>query len=144
MSTAKRRFRLAGSIMLASMATLGCESPDLVMAPNTASQDPLPAAAYPQIVLFDGLERALVKEKPTVQPADETTPLRVSVPLRSVIDQGVTVEFKLVFRDAVGNDTNRNPVWRTITFPARGREFIRANAVSLDAVEWELQVRRKF
>lgn len=114
------------------------------MAPNTAAPDPLPAGAYPQVVLHDGLEQSLVKEQPQVRRATDSVPMKVKVPLRSVIDSGTTVEYRFVFRDAMGDDTTTNPIRRTLTFPPRTRRFVEATAISLKAVQWELEVRRKY
>lgn len=146
----KRWFILVGAVLLAGCAESSQrKGPSEAPAPAVASAEsvptpaPAPSAAYPQVVFLDGLERSLVQEAPVVQLPDQTTPLRVRVPLRSVADVGFTVEYKWVFRDSAGDDTNRNPVWRTITFAPRAREFISANAISLRAVDWELQLRIK-
>lgn len=114
------------------------------MAPNTAAPDPLPAGAYPQIVLLDGLEQSLVKEQPQVRFATDRVPMKAKVPLRSVVDHGTTIEYRFIFRDVNEDDTTTNPIRRTMTFPPRTRRFVEATAISLKAVSWELEIRRKY
>ncbi|MEM1444455.1 MAG: DUF1425 domain-containing protein [Planctomycetota bacterium] len=111
------------------------------MAPNTAAPDPLPASAYPQIVLHGGLEQEIVKERPVVTAAQPTVPMSVRVPLRSVIDGHRVLQYRFVFFDASGGIVSDNPVYRTVSFPPRTRRFIEAQAISLEAVDWELEVR---
>ena len=132
------------ALVLSAALLAGCKGPDLVMAPNTAAQDPLPAGAYPQIVLHDELQLALVKERPDIRPATDTMPMKVRVPLRSVVDRTTNVQYRFVFYNAAGDQVNRNPTWRSLSFPPRTRRFVEANSIALDAVEWELEVRSRY
>jgi len=139
-----RQVMWIGVLAVIGLLAPGCKGPDTVMAPGTPAQDPLPADAYPQIVLHDGFERVLVKEKPDVRAATATQPMKVRVPLRSVIDEAANAKYRFVFFDAAGDQVNRNPTWRSVSFPPRTRRFVEANSISLEAVAWELEVRSAF
>lgn len=134
-----------GSILLIAVvglaATVGCQGPDLVKAPNTAAPDPLSAQAYPDIVLVDGLERSLVKEQPYIQPPGGDDTLLVRVPLRSIVDSPVRIRWQIVFSTDTGEQLTDNPVWHEEVILPRTRKFIEARALTRRATKWNLTVR---
>ncbi|WP_419807485.1 hypothetical protein [Sphingomonas sp.] len=141
MRSAIRRLGIPLALLTAA-AVVGCGSgPDLVKAPNTAADDPLAAAAYPNIVLHDGLEQALVKEKPVVHPAVGDDPMTVRVPLRSVIDEPLSIQWQVTFATADGEQLTDNPVWHPEVILPRTRKYIEASSITRRATRYELQVR---
>ena len=134
------------SCLLAGLASVtaifGCKGPDNVMAPNTTADDPLPAGAYPEIVLLDGLERSLVKQGVGQVPARAGAPMTVRATIRSIVDTTTPVEFRFLFYGANDEALTRNPVWRQRTIQPRTRVTLEANAMVEGAQRFELEIRR--
>ncbi len=121
-----------------------CEQPDAVMAPGTPARDPLPGSVYPNIILHNDLEQVLVlNEDPILTPVTETTTLGVRVPIRSVTEDTLFLKYRFRFYGPQREQTSRNPVWRSITIAPRTREIISANAIVMEAVGWELEIKRQ-
>ena len=116
--------------------SVGCKSTD----PATPSPDTVSADQYPNIVLDPDLEDALVRTAPNVRPAADGQPLRISVPIRSICQVPLNLRYRVLYYDRFGKQTNRNPVWRDIHMMARARHIISDNAISLDAVDWTIEV----
>jgi Protein of unknown function (DUF1425) len=133
---------LAAATLAGLMSVVGCKGPDLVMAPNTTADDPLPTGAYPEIVLLDGLEKRLVKQGIDVQPTSSTTPMTVRALVRSVVDAQTSVQYRFLFFGPGGEPLTRNPVWREKVIQPRTRVTFEANAINMDAVSFELEIRR--
>jgi uncharacterized protein YcfL len=129
------------SAVVAVAALAGCAGPDLVKAPNTAARDPLPIEAYPEIVLLDGLERALVKERPIVTPSAINSPLRIRVPIRSVVDQNITIQYRTMFYGADREELSRDPAWKQRVVQARTQIFIDEMALTERAQSWRMEIR---
>lgn len=125
-------------------ALSACQStptPAPTYAPASPGLDPLPAEAYPQIVLHDGLENVLVTEQATIRWARNTRPMMVRIPFRSLSDTSVGAQYRFVFYNSEGDQTTTQPTWRTVSFPPRTRRFVEASAISLEATDWELELR---
>jgi hypothetical protein len=134
-----KRFRMvlsAGVMGLGMFANLACDS---TRAPRTPAEDRV--AKYPNIVLIDRLDRDLVASQPIVKPATDLTPLSVVAPIRSISDEPLYLKYCFVFLDADGKALS-DPVWYEVTFLDRAQRNLSANAISLKAVDWRLEIRR--
>jgi hypothetical protein len=132
-------------VAIAPLAVLsaGCAGPDNVMAPYTTADDPLPAGAYPEIVLLDGLEQSLVKQGVETFIDGRSNMFSVQVTLRSVVPVTTLYEYRIKYFDSNGEQLNRhNIVWKQRNLPARVRETITERAMSDRAVRFEMEVRR--
>ena len=120
----------------------GCSSPDTVAAPDTPAGDPLPEDAYPQIILQGrDLKQLVVKEAPNVTPASDVEPMRVRVPIRSVVDTTLNLEYRFIFYNEDRDQVTRNPTWQPLVLPRYTRRYVQANAIQLAASYWELEIR---
>jgi hypothetical protein len=129
-------------LVAGSTGLLGCgPGPDNVMAPNTAAPDPLPEGAYPEIVLLNGLEHVVVKEKPTVTGPTSEGPLNVRVPIRSVTDEWLRIEYRFMYSTADGEQLTTDPIWHQQQIAPRTRVFLQSNALSQRATKWQLEIR---
>jgi hypothetical protein len=141
--------RAALLLALSSSLLAGCAKdvdpgppPDLVRGTPTPAWDPQPV--YPNVALSPGLDRMLVlvaSEGPAVAASDGVTPLRVRVPLRSTADDDLLVQYRFFFYGPGKEPLTENPVWHAATIPARQRQWFTANALSLRANDWDLEVR---
>jgi len=131
------------AILSLVVLTVGCSSPDTVMAPHTPPADPLPEGAYPNVVLLDDLQQVLVREQPNVTPASDIEPMRVRVPIRSVVDTNLNLEYRFIFYNDDRDQLTRNPTWQPLVLPRRVRRYVQANAIQLAATYWELEIRKR-
>ncbi len=112
---------------------------DAVKAPGAAKPDPLPSAAYPQIVAAEGLSDYIVYDTPKVS---TTKPMEVTVPVRGLTDnQEVNLQYRFSFFDQNGVPLNENPDWRFIKLPSRNQRFLNGFAREQSAVDWRLEIR---
>ena len=119
----------------------GCQ--DTVKAPFTPGVDPLPTPYYPAITLEPALNGALVVDPSRIVtdlPTPET-PLRVQVPLRSMADRMIKVQYEFQWFDAQGREVGRTG-FKSEQFPARQQVMLTGNAMRSDATGWRLEVRR--
>ena len=135
------RHRIAGlhalSIAAALAAAVGCA--DQVKAPHAMRTDPL-GAAYPQHVAMEGLHKALVVDRPIVDPSTETRPMQVTVPVRSVVEEPIHVQYRFEFRDDRGRPLRSNTGWRFATIAPRTRAYFESNALETAASDWGLTI----
>lgn len=119
----------------------GCQ--DTVRAPYTPAVDPLPTAYYPAITLEPALQGALVIDPNRIVTDNPTaeTPLRVQVPLRSMADRMIKVQYEFQWFDAQGREVGRTGM-KSEQFPARQQVMLTGNAMRSDATGWRLEVRR--
>jgi hypothetical protein len=129
-------FISAGVMGIGLLGNIGC---DTTRAPRTPSADRV--TNYPNIVLIDRLDRDLVASQPIVKPATNDTPLSVVAPIRSISDKPLYLKYCFVFLDADGKALS-DPVWYEIAFLDRTQRNLSANAISLKAVDWRLEIRR--
>jgi uncharacterized protein YcfL len=134
-------------VVALSMTITGCSSdnqnPDLVKAPHTVLDDPLPKGAYPQIVVLDDLQRQVVGSGLIVDKADESVSrtMRVRATLRSVSDREVPVQYRFVFMGADGASLSDDTVWQSLNFAPRTERTLTGSAPNFQAVDWRLEVR---
>jgi hypothetical protein len=141
MNTAQKSSLLAVALFAATL--VGCKGPDLVMAPNTTADDPLPAGAYPEIVLLDGLETVLVKQDVQTSIDPRTGMFTVQATLRSVSAQNTPYQYRLKFFDETGEQINRhNIVWKGGSIAARTRTTITERAINTKASRFEMEIRK--
>lgn len=112
---------------------------DTVKAPGAAKPDPLPSAAYPQIVAAEGLSGFIAYDAPKVS---VTKPMEVTVPVRALTDnQDVNIQYRFSFFDQNGVPLNENPDWRYLKLPSRNQRFLSGFAREQSAVDWRLEIR---
>ena len=115
----------------------GCR--DTVNAPPTARQDPL-GGAYPREVAIEGLDRAIVVEPAIVDESTDSRPMRVTVPVRSVVDEPLVLQYHFIFRDERGRDLHDSG-WRHQRLEPRLQANLEANARQTAAADWRLEIR---
>jgi len=138
----KRLMSLVALCLVVSVVVAGCKGPDNVKAPGTAADDPLPAGAYPEIVLLGDLPTVLVKQNVEFirDPGGRLPPVARAT-LRSVADKTIIIQYRFLFFGPNGEQLTRNPVWRERAIQARTRVTLEANAINLDATRFEMEVR---
>lgn len=128
-----------GGLVVILMLGVGCR--DTIQAPPTARTDPL-GGNYPHNVAIDGLHEVLVVEDAIVDESTSTRPMRVSVPVRSVSDRRVTVQYRFLFFDESGRELRYDSGWRRETIePGLQRQFD-ATALQTAAADWRMEIRR--
>lgn len=128
---------LVRSMLLATPILLGACDP--VKAPGAAKADPLPSAAYPQIVAAEGLSGYIAYDAPKVS---ATKPMEVTVPVRALTDnQDLNIQYRFSFFDQNGVPLNENPDWRFLKLPSRNQRFLSGFAREQSAVDWRLEIR---
>lgn len=126
----------------ARLAFLGlCLSAMATCNTDPVTPGPDPVIDYPNIVLDPALEDKLVKARPNTQPPTRDQPMRISVPVRSVTQHPLNLQYRVLYFDAFGKQTNDYPVWKDMRLMGRARHVINDNAVDLDAVEWNIEIR---
>ena len=129
---------MSSCVVVVAVIALGC---DTVKAPASIGLDPLPIEAYPQQVAVGGLSKGLVSERAIVDEPTDDSPLSVTVPLRSIVDHALHVQYRFQFFDDAGRPVKDPSQWVFISIAPRVQERISGNALDLDAVDWRLQVR---
>jgi len=137
-----RSIILAAACSALTFVSIGCQGPDLMKAPQTASNDPI-AGAYPEIVMLDGMERSLVKGAPNVKRPPDSSTLSIIVPIRSITDGPVRFKWQVVFFDSDGHQLTDNPVWHEEILQPTAMRNIEARAMSDKAVKWNLTIAAK-
>ena len=128
---------LVRAMLLATPILLGACDP--VKAPGAAKADPLPSAAYPQIVAAEGLSGYIAYDAPKVS---ATKPMEVTVPVRALTDnQDLNIQYRFSFFDENGVPLNDNPDWRFLKLPSRNQRFLSGFAREQSAVDWRLEIR---
>lgn len=121
-------------------AVAGCAAPDPHMTPPQPSMDPLPD--YPQIVALEGLSMRLLVDHPMVEASSAERPLRVTVPVRlRGMGDAANVQYVFQFFDASGRPLDKGDSWRFVRLESRAQEYLEANAMSTEAVDWQLTLR---
>lgn len=139
---AARTAMLAASALctLASLGGLaGC---DTVRAPYNPPGDPLPAENYPKVAYVDKeLQNMLVVDPSrVVTDSSDGRPLNVMVPLRSVVENTMRLQYQFLWRDSVGREVGKSG-WRFVRVEPRVQIQCQGNAISKDATDWRLEVR---
>ncbi len=113
--------------------------------PSGPGPDPVSARQYPRVALVDDdnmLQRSLVIDESsivTTGPANGV-PMSVMVPLRSVVSNRMRLQYQFYWRDANGVEL-RQSGWKRIEVEPGMQFQAKGSAVTLDAVDWRLEVR---
>lgn len=131
------------TLALASVSLLAACQQDTVKPPFTPATDPLPAQYYPAITLEPALAGALVVDPGRIVTDNPTmtTPLSVQVPIRSMADRMIKVQYEFQWFDAQGREVGRSG-FKQEQFPARQQVMLAGNALSSAATGWRLEIRR--
>ena len=122
------------------IALAGCKGPDTVKAPGTPRPDPL-AGAQPKQVALSGLDQVLVAGEPVVEPSTEQKPMRVNVPVRSVSDDRLAVQYRFIFQDEKGRPLDTNPSWKFRMLEPRLSTSFEGQSLQRRAADWRLVIR---
>lgn len=131
-------FNVAAVCALGLLGITGCQSGP--RAPGAGQADPLSEAAYPQIAAVEGLSDHLAFGKPVVS-RETDRPMSVTVPVRSLSNQQISVQYRFEFMDAAGLPLEPAMGWRFLPLPGRVQHFVKGAAIDLGAVDWRLIVR---
>lgn len=132
------RIALLSFLSLATWLAAGC---DTVKAPASLSGDELPIGSYPRVSVLDGLEKAIVGSPAAITPSSAQTPMRVTVPVRSVVDQGLNIQYQFEFFDAQGRPLQNQTGQKFVHLQPRLQVFLEANALDTHAADWRLTIR---
>jgi len=135
MSSLFRTIMLAGVVAIILPTLVGCKSTDPVV-PGEDTVNP-----YPNVVLDPKLEDKLVSSEPTIRMPTQTEPLRISVPVRSITQHPLNLQYRVIYFGDFGKQTNDYPVWKDFRVMGRTRYVISDNAIDLDAVDWNIEIR---
>lgn len=137
------RKSLVASVLVMGLSglavTTGCQQPKIL--PPAVGGDPVPMANDPRIVAHDGLDGFIVASDPVVD-REPGGLLRVSVPVRVIMDDGVIrVQYRFLYQDEKGLPLRPEEQWRYLVLPARTLVTMDSSAMSTRAVDWRLQIR---
>ena len=127
-----------GAVSLLSFGFLGCESYN---APPTGVADTLPPGVYPKNVVVDGLADGIVFGDPIVTPSTETKPMRVVVPVRSIADYPINIQYQVQFFDTSRRPLVTNQGFRFMNMAPRVEQFMDVSALDVNAVDYRVLVR---
>lgn len=123
--------------LVVMLAMAGC---DTIQAPPSPRGDPL-EGNYPTNVAIEGLSDELVVERPIVTPSTANVPMSVVVPVRSVTDDKLILQYRFIFLDARGRPLSQPPSWRYITVEPKLRIFMEGSALSTTAADYNIEIR---
>ncbi|MFN0206794.1 MAG: DUF1425 domain-containing protein [Planctomycetota bacterium] len=129
------------SALLLASAALFLTSCDTVKAPHGGGPDTIGPGTYPQIVVLDKLWDYLGFDRPVVTPATDSTPMRVTAPVRLISDANIHIQYQFSFFDAQGRPAGQPGGWRFLTIEARTQRHLEGAALSTQAADWRLEVR---
>ena len=126
--------------LIAAISLAGCSDP--VKAPPTMRGDPV-AGAYPQQIAIEGMNELLVTDEPIVTPGTATKPMSVTVPLRSVYEDGrLNIQYQFTFLDDKGRPIRaQSNGWKFAVVQPLARVYAEGAAMDTNAADWELVVR---
>lgn len=138
------RSTLIGTIAAGTAAALavlsgGC---DTVRAPYAPGGDQVPASNYPKVAFADKELSAMLVVDPNVVVVDrpEGRPIKVTVPLRSVSEHTMKLQYQFYWRDALGRPVGESG-WKFVRVEPRLQVPMQANATNQDAADWRMEVR---
>ncbi|MBL8746420.1 MAG: DUF1425 domain-containing protein [Phycisphaerae bacterium] len=105
-------------------------------------EDPQPTGSYPIVAVEPGLQRYLGvdSERVVVDPATESVPMKVSVPVRSLADNQMAVQYEFTWFDDKGREVGRSG-WLFVMLEPRVQRHFSANSVTTRARGWRMEVR---
>lgn len=133
------RLTLCAFVLLPAICG-GCRN-DPNVGPPGVRGDPLPEGAYPKNVAIEGLGEGIVAGRGIVQPGTADTPLRVTVPVRSISSKPLNVQYRFEFFDAQGRTLRSSPGWHFVHIDPRTEVQLDAAALETSAVDWRLTLR---
>lgn len=133
------------ALCLVSVAFLcgmpGCAQ-DKVRGPSTANIDQLAPENYPKLVIEEpALAKVMAVTPARVvvdRPADR--PMSVTVPVRSIADNTMRVQYRYIWFDDKGREV-RTGEWRREVFAPRVERQLQGAAVDMKSTDWRLEVR---
>lgn len=133
---------VAGLIGCAGLA--GCQAP-YPRPTYGAQEDPQAAKNYPRVALVDDdnlLQKSLVVDSGgiVVTGPDGNVPMAVAVPLRSIVNNRMRLQYQFYWRDANGVEL-RQSGWKRFEVEPGMQFQAKGSAATLDAVDWRLEVR---
>ena len=110
--------------------------------PIAAPQDPIRSPYYPSITLEPGLHNVLVVdyERIVFDPATESTPAAVTVPVRSTAAYPINVQYEFSWFDEDGRPVHTSG-WRLQNIPTGLERIFTNNAIDPDSSQWRLEIR---
>ncbi len=102
--------------------------------------DPL-TGRQTQNVAIEGVERFLVAGEPFVDAANQSQPMRVMVPLRSITERPLNVQYQFIFMDERGRELRTNSGWTFQHFEPYSQHQVTGVALKDSAAQWRLMVR---
>ncbi len=131
--------RVLAAVFLAACPALVLTGCDTVKAPASSRPDPLPAAAYPQIVIDKELEGLIVNGVPKI---DRARIMSVVVPIRATTERAdLRVQYRFQFFNRDGVPIGETPDWRYTVLPSRNQVFLPGNAIDAGAEDWRMEIR---
>ena len=132
---------LAACVLPLALVVLAACQADPRQAPPALKTDPLNPAAIPQQIAIEGIDNALVSGTPIVTPSGPQLPLRVTVPLRSIVDRPLNIQYRFEFFDAAGRSLRSNGGWVFTHLEPRTTAQVEGQALESTAASWNLVVR---
>lgn len=130
---------LISAVLLGGMP--GCAQ-DKVRGPSTANIDQLAPENYPKLVIEEpALAKVMAVTPARVvvdRPADR--PMSVTVPVRSIADNTMRVQYRYIWFDDKGREV-RTGEWRREVFAPRVERQLQGAAVDMKSTDWRLEVR---
>ena len=124
-------------VALLAVVLSGCDT-----TPPVGKADPIAPGTYPQTVVIDGLVSGVVFGDPIVTVGTDKVPMHVTLPIRSIVDDPINIQYKVEFFDAAKRPlTNTNQGYRFMNLAPRVEQFMEATALDTNAVDYRVLVR---
>ncbi len=118
----------------------GCEAPNRAPAPGYG--DPYPAPLNdPQISVLSEDLRPWLGFHPAIVVRDDSRPLDVQVPVRSMADRMYLIDYRILFYDENGVELEPLMGWKMVSLQPKQTVRLKANALSTDADAYRLEVK---
>ncbi len=107
-----------------------------------AREDPQPTAAYPVVSVEAALRRyiGVDSERVMVDGATDSQPMKVTVPVRSLADNQMAIQFEFSWFDEGGREIGRSG-WQFVLLEPRIQRHFSANSVTTRARGWRMEIR---
>ena len=136
-----RRMKAVAAYVMGVILVIGCEEPDSVLVVHSPRRDAPVEQTYPrQVALFD-LDEQLVPSEPIVMPSTPDRPMRVTLGVRSLVDEPLALRYRFVFLDPSGRPLRTNTGWQQITVPPRAQLPVIGQAQETTAADWHVEIR---
>ena len=121
----------------------GCTDP--IKAPMTGTEDFVTYEAYPQVFVEKELSKYINvtgAEEFDRSQLGEDQPMSVTIPVRSLGDKDINLQYKYTFFDNQGRPIKPQMAWRYILVMPRNQVFLQGRAIDTVAADWRLDIRR--